>query len=114
MINRYDEVDVTKVVEEGLVNGFDYDKDNSWCHCEVYILDELSDEDKEDLINQVEFEVIRENGKYRLKDLQGANLATIEGDIFDSLDDIIERLDVYWYDYLICIVDRERFEELKK
>ncbi|XZH79058.1 hypothetical protein ACSW8S_19505 (plasmid) [Clostridium perfringens] len=67
-----------------------------------YKFSELSDEEKISLINEVDFNVIKQdNGLYRLDDIQGANLASIEYERFPSLDSIIDRLSNYWNDYCI-------------
>ena len=65
-------------------------------------MSELIDEEKIALINEVDFNVIKQdNGLYRLDDIQGANLASIEYERFPSLDSIIDRLSNYWNDYCI-------------
>lgn len=39
-------------------------------------------------------------GKYRVKDRQGGNLGDIESDRYDDVNDLIDRFDVYWNDYI--------------
>lgn len=44
---------------------------------------------------------IDENGKYRLEDLQGAYLGDIDEDKFDSISEIVYRLNIYYNDYIL-------------
>lgn len=78
------------------------------CHsdkCEkfyVYNLDSMSEMQKIELIKEVEFEV-KEAGEgiYRLEDTTGVNLANIESEQFNNIDEIIARLENYFHDYHI-------------
>lgn len=70
-----------------------------------------------DLLNLYEFELkinTNKNGekKFMLKDLQDGNLGEIEQEEFDSLADIIERLDIYHDDYIFHpLEEREEAKE---
>ena len=60
----------------------------------------LSDKQQEELINLVDFEVIKEsNTCYKVKDLQGGNLGNIEQEEFDCLESILVRIEHYLEDY---------------
>lgn len=72
---------------------------------EVYRYSDLTDEDKIKLLGFVDFKLLtNEDGTYRLKDLQGGNLANIESEIFETIDDAVGRLETYWNDYHIYFV----------
>lgn len=45
------------------------------------------------------------NGVWSLHDRQGANLGNIEQDRFDNARQIIDRLDIYTNDYIICAIE---------
>ena len=59
-------------------------------------LKELSEEEMKELIAEARFELIEENGKYRVEDLDRANLGDIEDEEFDSLEEILKRLNSYF------------------
>lgn len=59
-------------------------------------LKELSEEEMKEVIAEARFELIEENGKYRVEDLERANLGNIEDEEFDSLEDILKRLNSYF------------------
>lgn len=110
LTNVFSHLDLDKVLKRDLVNteyGDLYD-------FPVYIKDSLDYEDKLSIIESLDFKVVKENGSYRLIDLQGANLANIENETFENLDKILDRLDLYLYDYQICLLSREEYLELKK
>lgn len=96
------------------IDGETIDTSNVTLHCEMvtiddeedsfaqYDLSKMSDIEKIALIGEVEFSVIKQcNGVYSLKDCQGGNLANVEYQRFRNIDEIIDRLDVYWNDYSI-------------
>lgn len=60
----------------------------------------LSDRQQEELINLVDFEVIKKsNTCYMVRDLQGGNLGNIEAEEFDSLESILVRIEHYLDEY---------------
>ena len=62
----------------------------------------------EQLIESVEFRVIQQdNGRYRLEDMQGANLGDIEQEEFNSKAAVIDRMEVYWHDYYASILEED-------
>ena len=72
---------------------------------EVYEYNLLTEEEKLELIEEIEFEVIKDNEDYyRLIDTTKANLGNIEGEHFNSIDEIMYRLENYWYDYQISFI----------
>ena len=62
-----------------------------------------------DIIQDEEFELVIENGEFRVIDCQGANLGGIEQDRFDSLKGVLDRMGAYHDDYFIF-----DYEELKE
>ena len=59
----------------------------------------LNDDQRIRAIRYSDFAVFKSvNGKFRVEDLQGGNLSDIESEVFDSLSDIVHRLETYWYD----------------
>ena len=52
-----------------------------------------------------EFELVKYPDGFGLVDLQGANLGDIEGDRFETAEDIIDRMDVYVNDYFLNDID---------
>lgn len=116
MIDRYNEINIEKGLELGLIPDDEYrgDKDSS-PYSSVYIDTELSNKDKVNIIEYLDFKVIKNKDKtIQLKDLQGANLADIELDVFNNLDEALERLEVYLNDYKIAILTEEEFNSIKK
>lgn len=72
---------------------------------EVYEYNFLTEEEKLELIEEVEFEVVKDDEDYyRLVDTTKANLGNIEGEHFNSIDEIMYRLENYWYDYQISFI----------
>ena len=70
------------------------------------------------LLRQYDFDIYiekDENGKniFKLKDLQGGNLGNIESEKFHNLADILNRLDIYHYDYIFQPLE-EKLEEGEK
>lgn len=59
-------------------------------------LKELSEEEMRKLIGDVRLELIEEDGVFRVEDLDGANLGNIEDEEFDSLEDVLKRLNSYF------------------
>ena len=59
-------------------------------------LKELSEEEMRELIGDVRLELIEEDGVFRVEDLDGANLGNIEDEEFDSLEDVLKRLNSYF------------------
>lgn len=114
--NRYDDVKVEEIIERDLVDSDSYSVDNDWDLCSVYVFEELSNDDKFRLIYDVDFELHYDvdDMTYFLEDLQSANLGGIEEERFESIDEVIERLSTYFYDYQICIISKEVFDEIKK
>lgn len=53
------------------------------------------------LLNTVEFRLVKYSNGWGLVDKQGANLGEIESDRFDSAAMIIDRLDIYIGDYFV-------------
>lgn len=96
-------------LEEGLfvASYKEYSNETNWEEIHDIVNLELLDDDKIlKLIDKVDFEVkkvINKDNKkvYKLKDLQGGNLANIESEEFENLLDIVDRLSVYFYDYFI-------------
>lgn len=53
-----------------------------------------------DIISIEEFELVRyKNGLWGVHDLQGANLGGIESDSFDTIAQILDRMEIYHIDY---------------
>lgn len=72
---------------------------------EIYEYNLLTEEEKLELIEEVEFEVVKDDEDYyRLIDTTRANLNNIEGEHFNSIDEIMYRLENYWYDYQISFI----------
>lgn len=111
LIDRFKDINIDKAKSIGLVN-FEGNEDQAGFSFPVYLMDELSKKDKIDIINMLDFEVIKTDKGYRLKDLQGANLANIELETFKNLSDALQRLNVYMFDYLIAVVTREEYNYL--
>lgn len=70
-----------------------------------------------EMLNVYEFDLIidtNENFKsvFKLKDLQGGNLGGIEQENFYTLQDIIDRLDVYHHDYIYKTLDEKENTKL--
>ena len=59
-------------------------------------LKELSEEEMSELIGDIRLELIEEDGVFRVEDLDGANLGNIEDEEFDSLEDVLKRLNSYF------------------
>lgn len=60
----------------------------------------LSDKQQEELINLVDFEVIKKNNFcFMVRDLQGGNLGNIEAEEFDCLESILVRIEHYLDEY---------------
>ena len=59
------------------------------------------------LINEVEFDLMydEDSERYFLNDRQGANLGDIENEDFESIEECLERLTVYFVDYGILYND---------
>ena len=69
-----------------------------WDSKELY--SSLSDKQQEELINLVDFEVIKKSKFcYMVKDLQGGNLGNIEQEEFDCLESILVRIEHYLDEY---------------
>lgn len=65
-----------------------------------------------DWLSLTEFELIKnENGTWSLHDLQGGNLGDIELDEFTSADEIIDRMDVYFQDYVFDTIAEDIDDE---
>lgn len=61
-----------------------------------------------ELLNLYEFEIVVNNDlSLSLVDLQGGNLGNIESESFKDFDEIIERLDIYHYDYIVRALEEE-------
>lgn len=55
-----------------------------------------------ELLNIYGFElIVNDDFTLSLKDLEGANLGDIESDTFKDFDDVIDRLEIYHYDYIV-------------
>ena len=52
-----------------------------------------------------EFRLLKYGNKFGVEDLQGADLGDIQSDRFATAMEIIDRMDVYINDYLICDID---------
>lgn len=62
----------------------------------------------EDMLSMLDFDLVRYGrGYYGLSDRQGANLGGIEQCVFQTAEQIIDRLDVYIHDSIIEDLDRE-------
>lgn len=68
-------------------------------------MSKLKDFQKVNIINSLDFKVYKDNWEYKLEDIQRWNIGNIEDGRFISLDDIIERLDTYIYDYYLRDVE---------
>lgn len=61
-----------------------------------------------ELLELYEFEIIvNDDLTLSLIDLQGGNLGNIESEKFNNFDDIIERLEIYHYDYIVRSLEEE-------
>lgn len=63
-----------------------------------------------EFLNEFDFDVYKskdDNGEvtYKLRDTQGANLGDIESESFYDIDSIVDRLDIYYNDYIISDVE---------
>lgn len=65
-----------------------------------YYNGEMTEEDKNQIIELCQFNLIKTGDKYRLEDWQKANLAGIEEERFDTIDEAIDRLEVYINDII--------------
>lgn len=59
------------------------------------------------MLDLIEFELVNYEDGYGLVDLQGANLADIESDRFQTVEQIIDRLDAYINDYYLDDLEDE-------
>ncbi len=60
-----------------------------------------------EMLDVIEFRLVKCYEGYRLEDLQGANLGDIESERFQNASQIVERLDVYINDYYLEDLDDE-------
>lgn len=110
--NYSDEFNHDFLLERGLISAENY----SPKFVKVYIKDEMDEEFKLVLIRMLDFvvEPIKEDNKYRIIDLQTEPISDIEKEVFDSVDEILNRLDVYFRDICICLLTENEFKTLKK
>ncbi len=54
-----------------------------------------------DFLDLTEFDLIKDENGYGVKDLQGGNLGNIEEDRFTNATEVIDRMDRYIFDYLV-------------
>lgn len=59
----------------------------------------LQDWQKINIINQCDFDVVEIKWIYKLIDFQKGNINNIEDDRFNNIDEIVDRLETYIYDY---------------
>ena len=80
----------------------DFDIQQWWWKREGY--ENLTDNQVLMIVNEVEFDVwCLENKfkkRYYVRDRQQANLGDIESEVFTSLQEVAERLETYYFDYL--------------
>ena len=70
--------------------------------CALHEAAEKTDEELfDELLALLEFDLVKYPDGWGVHDQQGVNLGGIEGDRFDNAKDIIDRLEIYIYDYLI-------------
>lgn len=63
---------------------------------------DLTEDEKRELIYFCEFDIKLENNKYKLIDMQGANLNNIMDEEFDTLDQVLDRIGTpYLWDYFV-------------
>ena len=62
-----------------------------------------------ELLDLIEFELVKYEDGYGLVDLQGANLGNIEGDRFDNAESLFDRIEIYLDDYIVRSLE-ERFD----
>jgi len=67
----------------------------------------------EEIIDFCEFDVYQENNKYKLFDRQCANLGNIEEEEFDSMNEILLRIEHYIDEYYFGDLD-ESLKNIKK
>lgn len=66
----------------------------------------------DEYLELIEFRLEKDkNGKFHLRDLQGANLGDIESDSFDNADEILDRLEVYHIDYIINDIEDALYDK---
>lgn len=53
------------------------------------------------MLDLYEFDLIYVGNKFFVKDRQGANLGDIESDAFNTLADVIDRMQIYYNDYIL-------------
>ena len=71
-----------------------------------------------EILNVYDFEIIIDINKdldkvFRLNDIQGGNLGGIEKETFFTLEDIIERLDLYHQDYVYNPLEKKQNDNVK-
>lgn len=71
----------------------------------------------EEVLDDMDFELVvseDEEGNMFLKvhDLQGANLGDIESDEYENFDDLMDRFDMYYWDYYITPISEEFENEI--
>ena len=71
----------------------------------------------EEVLDDMDFELVvseDEEGNIFLKvhDLQGANLGDIESDEYENFDDLMDRFDMYYWDYYITPISEEFENEI--
>ena len=64
-------------------------------------INDLTKEEKLELIDLCDFNIIEKNDYYKLNDRQNVNLGNIESEKFDSYDNILDRISHYLYDIFI-------------
>lgn len=60
-----------------------------------YYNGEMTEKDKDEIIELCDFSLLKTGDKYRLEDGQRANLGGIEEERFDTVDEAIDRLETY-------------------
>lgn len=60
-----------------------------------------------ELVSYFDFSLEKDELGFWVRDLQGANLGDIEADRFDTAAQIVDRMDLYVRDYLLCDDDCE-------
>lgn len=81
---------------------------------EIYNLEVMTNKEIISLIEQMDFEVVKENFKYKLIDTTGANLGNIEDEEYYSIDGLVDRLENYWFDFHISFEGWYFTEELDR
>ncbi len=74
---------------------------------EVIHFKNLYEETFNEFLALVDFELIRYGNYYGLHDLQGANLGDVEYDRFADASKVIDRLDTYIKDQIVCDLEEE-------